>query len=260
MDIFFWFWDGTGFANGVFMNGGPMGCCCPHSPERKHIMKTPFALLATVAALLITTGAAHADVLPSNASISFEDSYGPAGTDWQAPGKLLHLDQFDPLLGTLNAVSFQWRGTLNTSFWASNPTTNLNTLRYSASGSMAFGLPLPASAQLVFGPQAGEIELAGGQEVTLPVLLELMGGGVFTGNLADFIGTDTVDLRVVAQGDSFMTDESGNVDFDVTTTASAWVQVTYDYTANGNQVPEPGALSLLGLALAAAGIASRRRA
>ena len=64
---------------------------------------------------------------------------------------------------------------------------------------------------------------------------------------------------MVAQGDASLEDESGNVDFEFTTTASAWVKVTYDYTAAGNAVPEPGALSLLGLALAAAGIASRRR-
>lgn len=223
-------------------------------------MKTPFALLATAAALLLSTGAAQADVLPSSSRISFEDSAGPAGTDWQAPGKLLRLDRFDPLLGTLTAVSFEWRGTLESVFWASNPTTRDNTLRYSASGSMGFGLPLPASAQLVFGPQQGEILLAPGQEVSLPVVLALSGSGAFQGDLADFVGTDTVNLRVLAQGDSFMEDESGNVDFEVTTTASAWVKVNYDYTAHGQPVPEPGALSLLGLALAAAGMASRRRA
>jgi hypothetical protein len=222
-------------------------------------MKTPFALLATAAALLISTGAAHADVLPS-ASISFEDSFGPAGTDWQAPGKRLQLSQFDPLLGTLNAVSFQWRGSLDSSFWGFNDNTSQNTLRYSASGSMGFGLPLPASAQLVFGPQEGEIVLAPGEDKTLPILLQLMGSGSFVGSVDGFIGEDTFDVRVVAQGDSFLVDESGNVDFLATTTASAWVKVTYDYTAARNAVPEPGVLSLLGLALAAAGIATRRRA
>lgn len=223
-------------------------------------MKTPFTLLATAAALLIATGAAHAGALPSNASISYEDSAGPHGLDWDAPGKRLNLSRFDPLLGTLNAVSFQWRGTLNSTFWGFNDSSSQNTLRYSASGSMGFGMPLPASAQLVFGPQEGEIALAPGEDKTVPILLELTGSGGFAGNLDGFIGEDTFDVRVVAQGDSFLVDESGNVDFRASTTASAWVKVTYDYAVAGNAVPEPGALSLLGLALAAAGIASRRRA
>ena len=223
-------------------------------------MKTPFALLATAAAaLLITAGAAQADVLPLNASISYEDSVGPLGLDWDVPGKRLSLSQFDPLLGTLNAVSFQWLGALNSSFRGFNDNASQNTLRYSASGSMAFGLPLPANAQGVFGPQEGEIVLAPGEDKTLSILLQLIGNGGIVGNLAGFIGEDSFDVRVVAQGDSSLEDESGNVDFEVTTTASAWVKVTYDYTAAGTAVPEPGALSLLGLALAAAGIASRRR-
>lgn len=223
-------------------------------------MKTPFALLATAAAaLLITAGAAQADVLPSNASISYEDSVGPLGLDWDVPGKRLSLSQFDPLLGTLNAVSFQWLGALNSSFRSFNDNASQNTLSYRASGSMAFGLPLPANAQGVFGPQVGEIVLAPGEDKTLSILFQLIGNGGVVGNLAGFIGEDSFDVRVVAQGDSSLKDESGNVDFEVTTAASAWVKVTYDYTAAGNAVPEPGALSLLGLALAAAGIASRRR-
>lgn len=219
-------------------------------------MKTTLTLLATAATLLISTAAAHADI------ISYDASYGPADTDWATPGKLLSLNQFNPLLGTLNAVSFEWRGTLNASFWASNPTNAQNVVRYSASGHMGFGLPLPASAQLVFGPQEGDLVLAPGQDRTLPILLQRTGGGSFLGNLADFIGTSDFDVRVVAQGDSSIFDQSGNVDTEVTTTASAWVKVTYDYNANANanQVPEPGALSLLGLALAAAGIALRRSA
>jgi hypothetical protein len=217
-------------------------------------MKTTFTLLATAVTLLISNAAAHANV------ISYDASYGPADIDWDSPGKLLRLHQFDPLLGTLNAVSFEWRGTLNSSFSAFNPTNSVNVVHYSASGHMAFGLPLPASAQLVFGPQEGDMVLAPGEDKTLPILIQRMGGGSFLGNLADFIGTSAVDVRVVAQGDSLIFDQSGNVDSDITTTASAWVKVIYDYNTNANQVPEPSALSLLGLALTAAGIALRRRA
>ncbi len=242
------------------MTGDTFGLSLPHLLRKHPAMKTPFTLLATAAALLIATGAAHAGALPSIGSISSEDGFGPAGTDWETPGKLLQLSQFDPLLGTLTAVHFQWRGALNSNFQGVNNGSGQNILRYSASGSMGFSLPLPTSAQLVFGPQEGVILLAPGEDKTVPILLEITGGGGFVGNLASFVGEDTFDVRVVAQGDSYLIEESGNVDFLATTTASAWVKVTYDYTANGSPVPEPGALSLLGLALASAGIASRRRA
>lgn len=228
-------------------------------------MKTPFTLLATAAALLIATGGAHANVLPSSNishQISYQASVGPLGLDWDGRGQLMSLSQFNPLLGTLTAVSLQWRGTLSSYFWAANPveTGRRNAVRYSASGNMSFDLPLSPAAGLTFGPQGGEMVLAAGEEREVPILLEAMGSGQYLGALAGFIGIDDIDVRVLAQGDSFMIDESTNVDTDITTTASAWVQVTYDYSAARNAVPEPAALSLLGLAMAAAGIASRRRA
>lgn len=224
-------------------------------------MKTPFALLATAAAaLLITTGAAQADVLPSNASISYEDSVGPLGLDWDVPGKRLSLSQFDPLLGTLNAISFQWRGMLDTRALLTNFAGGQNTIRYTVSGNMRFDLPLSPAAWLEFGPQSGDIALAVDQIVDLQVLLEGSGSGVYQGSLANFIGEDSFTVRVLADGISAFADEAGGFDNELTTQATAWVQVTYDYSAAGNAVPEPGALSLLGLALAAAGMASRRRA
>jgi hypothetical protein len=217
-------------------------------------MKTPFALLATAAALLITTGAAHADVLVSNASV------GPLDLDWELPGKRLSLSQFDPLLGTLNAVSFQWSGKMDTRAVLTNFAAGQNTIRYTVSGNLQFDLPLSPTARLEFGPQSGDIALAVDQIVDLQVLLEGSGSGIYQGSLTNFIGEDSFNVRVLADGISAFADEAGGFDSEITTQATAWVQVTYDYTAARNAVPEPGALSLLGLALAAAGIASRRRA
>ena len=223
-------------------------------------MKTPFTLLATAAALLIATGAAHADVLPSNASISFDDSVGPLGLDWDLPGKRLSLSQFDPLLGTLNAVRFQWRGQLDTRAVLTNFASGPNTISYTVSGNLRFDLPLSPAASLQFGPKSDDIALAADEVQDLQVLLEGDGFGTYQGSLANFIGEDSFDVHVLAEGISAFSDEAGNFDYDLTTQATAWLQVTYDYTAAANAVPEPGALSLLGLALAAAGIASRRRA
>lgn len=223
-------------------------------------MKTPFALLAAAAALLITTGSAHAGVLPSNASISYQDTVGPLDLDWDVPGKRLSLSQFDPLLGTLNAVHFKWNGQLDTRAVLTNFASGQNTISYTVSGNMRFDLPLSPAAWLTFGPQSGDIALAADEVRNLQVLLAGGGFDTYQGSLANFIGDDSFDVRVLAEGLSAFSDEAGNFDYDLTTRATAWVQVTYDYTANGNAVPEPGALGLVGLALAAAGIAARRRA
>lgn len=224
-------------------------------------MKTPFTLLATAAALLISTGAVHAAVLPSNASISYEASIDSKGLDWDVPGKRLSLSQFDPLLGTLNAVSFQWSGALNTRLQLSNVADDPNNIGYTVSGSMSFGLPWSTAVRQEFTSSSGGASLAVDEVVLTPsILLELLGGGAVQGSLDNYIGEDSFDVWVIAEGITTFSDDAGNFDYSARPTASAWVQVTYDYTVNGQAVPEPGALSLLGLALAAAGIASRRRA
>jgi hypothetical protein len=74
-----------------------------------------------------------------------------------------------------------------------------------------------------------------------------------------FIGTGsfTVDLQAMAW--SSITGP-GNFDMDITSWASADVSVVYDYTAATQNVPEPGALALVAMALAAAALTRRRAA
>jgi PEP-CTERM motif len=224
-------------------------------------MKTPFALLATAAALLITTGAAHADVLPSNASISYDASIDTKGLDWDAPGKLLRLQQFNPQLGTLNAVSFSWSGQLTTRLQLTNTADDPNTIGYTVTGGMGFALPWATTIRQAFGSTSGQVSLAVDEVALTPsILFDLVGGSVVQGSLAPYIGEDNLEVWITAEGITAFSDDAGNFDYSARPKASAWVQVTYDYATNTTAVPEPGALGLLGLALAAAGIASRRRA
>lgn len=51
----------------------------------------------------------------------------------------------------------------------------------------------------------------------------------------------------------------GNIVVVQETKAGCGIQLTYNYTAKTTQVPEPASLALVGLALAGAGFASRRR-
>jgi len=216
------------------------------------MMKT-LPLLTALASALFSVGAAQASVL-SNEAI-----YGPAGTDWKAPGQALTLHKFNPLLGTLTSVHFDWSGQLDSSFWADNPTGQLANVSYTAQGGMTFNIPSMTAIQLVFGPQTGLMAVGAGQEATQAV--DLTGGGATTllSNWSSFIGVDTFDVMVMALGTSTF-NAAGNVDTEVVTSAAARVTVSYDYTPSRNAVPEPTGLALVGLALAAAGLISRRRA
>ncbi len=195
----------------------------------------------------------------SDASSSNAASYGPSMTDWEAPGQVLQLQKFNPLLGTLTAVTFSWDGRLDTVFTVENETDERSPVTYSASGSMQFSIPHYGLASLVFGPQSGQFDVDAGTSSALAISLKDSGTGSTT-NLTDFIGPGSFAVLVTARSDSAMSTDNDDIFLSTRTNAFASAQVSYDYIAATHAVPEPGALALLGLALGAACLATRRRA
>lgn len=179
-----------------------------------------------------------------------------AGTDWT---NSVQVQQFDASLGTLNSISITLSGLVRTSFSATNDGTDAALFSNQLYGSLDGLLPDGSTLQLLF-EGADDRQLAGGDSYS-GVVIERDGNTsvTLTSGFAPFIGTGSfaVDLTALAWStisgpDSFTSDFSS--------WASADVSVVYDYTAATQNVPEPGALALVAMALAAAGLTRRRSA
>ncbi len=206
--------------------------------------------LSLALATLLTAGAAHASV------VSFSDSYGPDLTDWD-PAKTLSLQQFDPTLGTLNAVTFTFAGNMQADFDASNTANTAQQITNGLTGSLRFVLPTAAEYSLALS--ASEVVMLGvGAYYANSISDSASHTDVLLANLSSFVGNGSFNLGVYALANASIAG-SGNVFGGADTYATASARVTYDYTATQQAVPEPASLALVGLALGAAAL-SRRRA
>lgn len=206
-------------------------------------------ILALVAASVFSTGGAHA------ALATYSDTYGPGLTDWN-PAKTLSLQKFDPSLGTLNSVSFEFFGEMRAAFDAENTGSSAQQVSNQLTGSMRFTLPTLAFYDLNLAASETVSILGFGTYANTLTDSKTL-GDILTSNLTAFTGTGSFDLGVAAFAVGKLSG-AGNVIGGAETYAVADVKVTYDYTESRQTVPEPGSLALVGLAMAAAGLSRRR--
>lgn len=208
---------------------------------------------------------ALASVGSQAATVSYNTSFGLAKTNWVS---VLSLPQFDPSIGILTGVMFDYSGMVTTTFKVESLDAAPANLTLNSSANLTFaGLfadALGAAGGLAIGVSAfdGVIDFGGtsGASPAPVVGLTAPGNKVVAGPFGAFEGVGNLPgLTVSATGLSQATG-AGNLISQIGTEAKVDVKVTYTYRNRPTQIPEPGSLALVGLALAAAGVAARRKA
>ncbi len=215
------------------------------------------------AALAIMTGAG---VLLGGAGAAEAQVPFSLNTATPTDSELLGFNQFDPSLGTLTGVQVTLSDSATTGTAFASITGGEGGDSATASLSGLLEITDPASDSLFSGSTSVSAACTvGGSSCTDGPNAQndptfLTNPVTDTADLADFMGTGTVDLTAdiatIDIGNSYHVSGGGIPTITDNLTWSGEVSIAYDYTAN---VPEPASLTLLGMGIAGLGFLRRAR-
>jgi len=231
-------------------------------------MKNFRKILTGAAALVLVTGVASADTI---GPLTTTTPITTALTDFN---DTLAFAQFNPLLGTLESVTFDINGSLTTTLTVTNSdiggvasqgtaTTELQISVEDADNSLGFSnetLPPPpfGNPLLTLLSNPFGYNLAPDTSTTSGPLSKSADSGplVFTSAavLGEFTGTGSEDLNAVTLTQTLLSNTGGNTTATQVTDASVSGTVTYTYLAASTGTPEPATFALFSGALLAIGL------
>lgn len=218
---------------------------------------------------LIFTGAAMAVSIAgsvSAATVSYQDTLALTTTNFTDTP--LSVRQFDSSLGTLNNVMFSMTGSIlgtgkseSLDTAATNLTLNLGATVSASTALVDLGVTLPSINETFLASYFdGNIDFGGTSGVSYndQTASDFISFSLASGQFAEFIGMDFVNIFISANGNSEVTG-AGNIVSQFSTQAGASIEVVYDYTAV-SVVPLPASLPLMLAGLGTLAFMRRRKA